>query len=33
EVLFTIGLVLFVFIMFINVVLMRIFKKGEGDRD
>lgn len=33
EVLFTIGLVLFVFIMFINVVLMRLFKKGEADRD
>lgn len=31
EVLFTIGLVLFVFIMFINVVLMRIFRKGEMD--
>ena len=29
QVLFTIGLVLFVFIMFINVGLTRIFKKGE----
>lgn len=33
EVLFTIGLVLFAFIMFINIVLMRIFKKGIKDND
>lgn len=33
EVLFTIGLVLFAFIMFINVVLMRIFRKGDKDND
>lgn len=33
EVLFTIGLVLFVFIMFINVVLTRIFQKGAQDND
>lgn len=33
EVLFTIGLVLFIFIMFINIVLMRIFKKGVKDND
>lgn len=29
EALFTIGLVLFVFIIFINTILMRIFRKGE----
>lgn len=33
EVLFTIGLVLFAFIMFINIVLMRLFKKGDAERD
>ena len=33
EVLFTIGLVLFVFIMFINTVLTRIFQKGVADND
>ena len=31
QVLFTIGLVLFVFIMLINVVLTRILKKGIDD--
>ena len=31
EVLFTIGLVLFVFIMIINVILTRIIKKGEEE--
>ena len=30
QVLFTIGLVLFVFIMFINISLTRILKKGQG---
>ena len=29
QVLFTIGLVLFIFIMIINIVLMKILKKGE----
>lgn len=33
EVLFTIGLVLFAFIMFINVVLTEIFRKGGEDHD
>ena len=33
EVLFTIGLVLFAFIMFINVVLTRIFQKGAKEND
>lgn len=33
EVLFTIGLVLFAFIMFINVVLMRLFQKGKDDHE
>lgn len=33
QVLFTIGLVLFAFIMFINMTLTRILKKGEGDND
>lgn len=33
QVLFTIGLVLFAFIMFINVVLTRIFRKGEATND
>lgn len=33
QVLFTIGLVLFVFIMFINVALTRLFKKGEAKND
>jgi phosphate transport system permease protein len=31
QVLFTIGLVLFVFIMFINVTLTRLLKKGDLD--
>jgi len=31
QVLFTIGLVLFVFIMVINIILSRILKKGEED--
>lgn len=33
EVLFTIGLVLFVFIMFINTVLTRMFRKGGGENE
>ena len=33
QVLFTIGLVLFVFIMIINVSLTRLFKKGEAEND
>lgn len=33
EVLFTIGLVLFVFIMFINTILTRLIKKGGGEND
>lgn len=33
EVLFTIGLVLFAFIMFINIVLMRLFRKGDLDHE
>ena len=33
QVLFTIGLVLFAFIMVINVVLTRMFKKGEASND
>lgn len=33
QVLFTIGLVLFAFIMFINMTLTRILKKGENDND
>ena len=33
EVLFTIGLVLFAFIMFINIVLTRIFQRGGKDND
>ena len=33
QVLFTIGLVLFVFIMIINVVLNKILKKGADDND
>ena len=33
QVLFTIGLVLFVFIMIINVVLNKILKKGTVDND
>ena len=33
EVLFTIGLVLFVFIMFINTVLSRMFVKEGGAND
>lgn len=31
EVLFTVGLVLFAFIMFINIVLMRLFRKGDKE--
>ena len=31
EVLFTIGLVLFIFIMIINLILTRLIKKGEQD--
>ena len=31
QVLFTIGLVLFVFIMIINIILTHILKKGEQD--
>jgi phosphate transport system permease protein len=31
QVLFTIGLVLFIFIMIINIVLQRIMKKGAED--
>ena len=33
QVLFTIGLVLFAFIMVINVALSRILKKGEADNE
>jgi len=33
QVLFTIGLVLFVFIMIINVVLNKILKKGADDNE
>lgn len=33
EVLFTVGLVLFAFIMIINIVLNRIFKKGAADHE
>ena len=32
KVLFTIGLVLFIFIMLINLVLNKILKQGEKDR-
>ena len=33
QVLFTIGLVLFVFIMIINIVLNKILKKGADDNE
>ena len=33
EVLFTIGLVLFVFIMIINISLTRILKKGDRENE